>query len=486
MNAMREVTSKNRISYGIGDFYGGGAFFIIGALFLIFLTDIIGLKPILAGTVILVGKVWDAVTDPAMGFISDQTKSRYGRRRIYFLTGILPVALTFILLWVKIPIESETFKFIYYTLLYMLFSTAFTMVMVPYNAMPAEMTKSYGERSKLMGVRMFFSQIGAFMGALIPMGIVKRFEVKAYGYGVMGLAFGIVYGLCFWIVFKGTFESARETQEEKVPLRQCIMVFIRDFRSTFRNKSLRVHIVMFLTVFVAMDIFNALLIYMVRDFYEMEAYYQLFIGAALVFQVASIYMVIKECSKHGNSKTYRRHVVIWLISALVIGLLGKSIPLVVLVACCGLVGVGLCGAVMVPYNMLAFVTDADELISTKRREGIYSGAMTFLRKIAQAIALFGVSLGLEAVGYVGGEKLDHATLQGLQLMFVLVPCIFILGGLVESYKNRLNPKNHKILMEEISRLKSGGLKKDVESHVKIVCEEITGLNYSELWQTKSK
>jgi len=98
------------------------------------------------------------------------------------------------------------------------------------------------------------------------------------------------------------------------------------------------------------------------------------------------------------------------------------------------IGIGLSGAVMVPYNMLAFVTDADELITRKRREGTYSGMMTFVRKIAQAFALFLVGVGIEAFGYKSselGETIVQSTrtVNGIRMMFIIVPGILIAAGI---------------------------------------------------------
>lgn len=98
MEKVNKLPLSSKMLYGIGDIYGGGAFLIIGALFLFFLTDVAGFDPIVAGAIIALGKVWDAVTDPAMGYISDHTRSRYGRRRIYFLIGAIPIMVSFTLL----------------------------------------------------------------------------------------------------------------------------------------------------------------------------------------------------------------------------------------------------------------------------------------------------------------------------------------------------------------------------------------------------
>ncbi len=88
-----------KLAYGCGDIYGGGSFLIVGVLILVFLTDVEGLSGTLAGIIIFIGKAWDAITDPFMGILSDRTRSRHGRRRVYFLYGSIPVLISWIMLW---------------------------------------------------------------------------------------------------------------------------------------------------------------------------------------------------------------------------------------------------------------------------------------------------------------------------------------------------------------------------------------------------
>ena len=92
MEENRPVKLKNLIAYGVGDIFGGGSFLIINMLFLFFLTEVVGMRPLYAGLVFGIGKIWDAISDPLMGYISDNTRSKFGRRRLYFLLGIIPIA----------------------------------------------------------------------------------------------------------------------------------------------------------------------------------------------------------------------------------------------------------------------------------------------------------------------------------------------------------------------------------------------------------
>ena len=87
-----------RLMYGMAEFYGGGAFLIINTFFAVFMTKALGIPAALAGTIPLVGKIWDAITDPIMGNITDRTRSKFGPKRFYILIGGIASAVTFILM----------------------------------------------------------------------------------------------------------------------------------------------------------------------------------------------------------------------------------------------------------------------------------------------------------------------------------------------------------------------------------------------------
>ncbi len=488
MEIKQKLTKKNIFSYAVGDLYGGGAFFIIGALFLVFLTDVAKISPALAGTIILVGKVWDAITDPTMGYITDHTRSKYGRRRLYFLIGIVPIFLSWFLLWSSFGLTNEVSKFIYYLLVYLLFNTVFTLVMVPYNSMPSEMTSIYKERSKLITIRMLFSQGGMLLGAVLPLTIVNFFQTNpSLGYMVMATIFGLLFSIPWIFVFLGTFEKKHDFEDtQKLPMRKVVRKISKDFGSTLKNKSLRIHTAMYITAYVSMDIFNALLIYFIRDYLYQYSNYQLLLGIVVVIQMLSLFVVMKLVNSLGNAMTYRIHATIWMFAVVALFMISPSVPVWAILIIGAFIGFGLSGCVMTPYNMLAFVVDADEMITTKRREGIYAGMMTFLRKIAQAIALFLVGVGLQLVNYQNpvGEVIQvqtPETLMGIRLMFLLGPVVLLILGIISSYRYKISPDNHIVLMSEISRLKNGGSKTDVASNHKEIVESITGIEYDKLW-----
>ena len=119
MKQRNEDSFLSRAGYGFADIYGGGAFVVISTFYTVFLTKAMGMPVAMAGTIPLIGKIWDAVTDPIMGNITDRTKSRFGAKRFYILIGSFISALTFALMWVPFS-GSMHAKYAFYVAMYML------------------------------------------------------------------------------------------------------------------------------------------------------------------------------------------------------------------------------------------------------------------------------------------------------------------------------------------------------------------------------
>ena len=159
---------KEKFFYGLGDLSANIMFAAISFYLLYFFVNVGGLKAELASAVFLIAKFWDAITDYLMGRISDKTKSKWGKRRVYMLFGAIPYGLAFLLLWLA-PFgeNAQAGKMIYYTLAYMLFNTTWTVVYIPYNAITANMTDDYDERTSLNGIRIALANVGIILGAAL-------------------------------------------------------------------------------------------------------------------------------------------------------------------------------------------------------------------------------------------------------------------------------------------------------------------------------
>lgn len=491
----RPVRFKNLILYGLGDIYGGGSFLLIGMLFIFFLTDVVGLSPTLAALVFGIGKVWDAVSDPVMGYISDRTDSRFGRRRIYLLIAIVPIFLSFLLLWIPLGTGSPLLKVLYYSFAYVLFSTVFTMVMVPYAALNAEMTPSYAVRTRLSGARIIFSQLSALLAGTIPTMIINGRSTPGpgglgaleTGYLIMALVFATLYALPWIFVFAGTWELPYEKSkpERRGPPLEELKGIFKGFGTIFVNRSFRIHIAMYIFAYCAMDILMAMMIYYMTYNLGRPELYPIGMGSLLLTQILMLPVYVRISNSRGKGFAYRMGLSIWGVALLAGFFLGPETPLPYFLGLCILIGSGLSAGVMIPWAILPSITDVDEIITGQRRAGIYSGSMTLVRKMAQGlVALPLVGVVLQSIGYVANQPQSPETLLGMKLFFVFGPGLLILAGVVTALRFKITPESHSILSAELKRLREGGKKEGVTEETRGILETLTGISYSELYTAR--
>jgi oligogalacturonide transporter len=485
---------KTKLCYAAGDIYGGGAFMIFSLLFMNFLVLVEGL-PVLATTVIIfIGRLWDAITDPLFGRISDKTRSRFGRRRIFFLIGIIPVYLSFVMLFYSFGIESVTYKIFYFTFAYMFFGTAFAVVMVPYNAILSDMTSDYNERTSYTMVRMIFSGVASLLSAVIPGIIIKAVgstqngPQQIPGYLVMALVFGAVFGISWLIAFLGTKEREDLPKPEKITLKFWL--------SVFQNKAYKNFLGIFLSFQIAVDLVLALFIFYIDIVVLQYKNYELIVGTLLVTSV--ILMVVHSAIARKKGKAFPLYIGIpvWILTTFVFFWLDSSVPVFVLCGLAVLIAVGSSAGNLATWSMLTDIYDIDEIRTGKRREGIYSGMTTFLRKFASGVAVLLMGLGLQALGFDQSEYsvLKASTLDfdpaayaqsgvvsGIRLMFVLIPLLLLSICLIFAIKNKINKRRFDAVLKGIDEFKAcgsiNGLSEQETADVLIA----TGMEKGRLW-----
>ena len=177
--------------FALADFYGGGGQALIGVLYFVFLTNIIGLQPALAGIVTLISEIWDAISDPLMGIIGDNTKTKMGRRRPFILVGGCLLAVAFALIFFPIGGDNEILKFVYCAATYLFYNTVSTMIAVSYSSMSAEISKVSDERDSANVLRLVVSTASAAVCTLLPSIVLDAYRDgkitvtdNAYGNGI--------------------------------------------------------------------------------------------------------------------------------------------------------------------------------------------------------------------------------------------------------------------------------------------------------------
>lgn len=443
-----KIGFKKILLFGSGDMFGGGAQVIVSFFYLVFLTDIVGLTPSLAGVVVLVSRVWDAVSDPVMGIITDKTKTKWGRRKPYFLLGSLLIVISYTLLWTTIPFGTVTVKFIFALATYLFYSTVITMVMVPYSAMSTEVSFDFEERNTVNGVRLFFSQVASLIGAVLPLTIVSLFSDVILGYNAMGLFFGLFFGIPFLLIFIFVKEQRIEAIDSKFN--------IKTFVQPFQVKTFRRLIGLYIGAYITMDVISAIIAYHLRYYYGRPEDITIVLGILLLSVVISLpVIVILGANKLGKGKTFAIGGVIALVGVISMSVLPQDIPAFVIYAIAVITGFGLAPCTVIPWLMFPDATDAGELKFKIRNAGSFSGIMTFTRKLSSAIGIFIVGLFLQLGGYIQPitEKVNgvwkttyftqpESVFIAFKAIIAVVPSILLVFGIILALRYPMTKERH--------------------------------------------
>ncbi|MCX6032506.1 MAG: MFS transporter [Chloroflexi bacterium] len=451
-----------KIGYGLGDIYGGGSLVLVSFYYLIFLTDVIRLNPALAGTVILISKAYDAITDPFEGVLSDRTRTRLGRRRPYLLAGIPLIFLSFFGLFYPTDLSSEGARFAFVMATYLFFSTVVSLVMLNYNALQAEITLDYHERTSLSSIRIGFSTLSSIVAALVPLEIVKSFGDVRQGYIVMGLVFGALFAL----PFIATVAAVRERREfQKPPERLDLAATLL---RPFRVRTFVFALLMYLFAFVAMDAVSSIVVYFMKYYLGRGSEANYVAGTLLVFQVLSLPLYVALSRRTSKRFGFMVGGITWIAVMFVSFLITPASPWLLVYIFAALIGLGTGGIVVMIYAIFPDIPDVDELQSGQRREGIYGALISLSRKLSSALAIFAVANALGLAGYVrpveqvvgGFKKLVDQPQSAefvlvLRLIFAVLPVILVACSVFFASRYPLNGQVHTRLNALLTQRRGG-------------------------------
>lgn len=481
MGENRENSFLAKCSYGFADIYGGGAFVVISTFFTVFLTKALGMSPALAGTIPLIGKVWDAITDPIMGNIVDRTSSRFGAKRFYILIGSFISAITFLLLWTSVGGQSTGGQYAFYVLMYMLFSTGFTIVMVPYNGLLPDMVNDYVKRGSFSGIRTVFSSFGAIIAGLVPTIIIKD-NTNASQYFLVAVIFSIIFFVVILLTFLGTWE--REKEPVNVPLKKSL---VQSF-TVYKSFSFKLFICIFLAGQGAADFVTGLAVYYVDD--VLNAYsggrFTIMMGVLLLAQFTGTILFSIVMSKTSKKFPILVGFPVRILATIAMLFFSyEGAPFTVILVLSFIIGLGMAASSVSIYAILSDMADVDELITSISRPGIVSGMATFIRKIATGLSSTIIGLLLMMIGYdetLASEKMRQAasTQAGITQLYVWAPIILMALTIIFAVIFPMNKKEFDIVKKEIERRKGNESSVATPEEIK-VCEKVTGFKYDQLW-----
>lgn len=449
---MNKLTFREKYSYGIGALGKDLAYAIVATYLMVYFTDVVGLNPAFVGTLFLVARLWDAINDPAMGMIVDNTRSKFGKFRPWIFIGTIVNAIVIVFLFRKPNLEGLPL-YAYFSIMYILWGMTYTIMDIPYWSMIPSLTSSKEEREQISVIPRIFASTAWLIVGTFGLSIISKLgngdTIK--GYSVFAIVISVVFVIATIITCLNVKERVETPKNaEKVSFKQAINI-IR------KNDQLVVFIGIVFAMNLVMQISGTMAIYYFRYVSGKESLFSVYQAFAGIAEISGLVLLPMLTKKIGREDVFKLGSILPIGGFLVLFVAGIFAPQnAVFIAIAGVVlklGSGfLLGSTTI---MLADVVDYGEYKLGTRNESIVFSVQTLLVKGASAVAGWLVGVGLSLVGYVAGTTQTATTILGMKVIMIWIPiaCAIVMYAIYKS-KYKINGKFHDEMLAELEKRKS--------------------------------
>lgn len=430
------------LNYNLPTVGVGFMFFMVALYLMKFSTDVLLISPAAMGIIFGISRIWDAVTDPFAGYLSDRTTLKSGRRRPWMLFSIPFICGFFYMMWNPPEDLTETALVVWMAVAVVGFYTSMTAFTVPHASLGAELSTSYHERTRVFGYRHMIWNSGSLLALVAMHQLITGTDVRLIAFVISLLAMAVVACLIIWMFLKVKERPEFQGRGES-------NAFIA-FGDVIRNKYALLLLIVFFIENLGGAAIGILTPYVAEYVVGRPEKTVIYILLYLIPSVASVPLWLPLSRRIGKKS-------MWIFSMLLTGFgfggmfflqEGSDVLISVLAIICGL-GAG-SGAVVAP-SIQADIIDYDEYLTGKRKEGTYFAAWNFVYKSAAGITLMLTGIVLSMSGFVPNEAQNEDTKLALLILYAIFPLVcYLLGALIFT-RFRLNEAEYQKVRDALDR-----------------------------------
>ena len=460
MENSKQLKGKGKLGYCAGIITESIVYNVYYVHYLFFLTNVANLDPVFAGTISLISVFWDAVTDPVIGYYVDKPGKD---KRKYMLRAIFPLFLTFMGIFIPLGNAGGLVKFIFYTVMTMLFWLFYTIYTIPYYAVVADITEDYDERTSIRGLSSLINTFpiagGAIAPAVLPglfvgmgVSVTAGWELMAAIIGVISLIFGLVAVKSL----RNVNTKAREPEDGETEKGKWSDIFVT-FAQVIKLKPFLTFMFFIFFFLMASSMIQSNLMYTIdycvkgsHDILE-----PVFIGGLVLTMALVIPVATKLAEKLDRKTTCLIFFAISFVGLIVIKIVGlKTIPVFV----CQPVTLGFSsGAFWTLFYTMAYdLVEVDEFKHGKRRESVITGLPQFFQKFGSAVGMWTIGLILKITGYDAQlAEQAPAAVKAIENMSSIIPAVLLGISILALAFYPVTRGRMDILQRELDKKRSG-------------------------------
>ena len=448
---MKKVPLGTTIAYGMPGLGAGYMYLLMSLYVMKFSTDVLLIAPSVMGIIFSISRIWDAISDPIAGYLSDRTTFKFGRRRTWMLLSFVPISFGF--LAVFSPPESMQGQSLdlWMMIAILSFYSAITLFNVPHMALGAELSEDYHERTRLFGVRHIGFTLGSIL-SLVSMSLLISEENNPTG-DVRELASNLAFFAVAVMSLMIFFSVSRLKEDPKFQNRVNKNPF-KAFRDVWVNPHAKILIIVLFIENLGGAVIGVLTLYVTQYIVEAPAWAPIIIFAYMLPSALSVPLWIPLSRRFGKIR-------LWVFSLALTGISFGGIFIIpfldsvtdrLIVMFLGAILGGMasgCGGAIGP-SVKGDVIDYDEYLTGERKEGSYFAALNFVYKSATGIMLLVTGFVLQFSGFIPNQPQTMEVKIALISLYGLVPLVFYsLGSYLLYKKFKFGEKEHAAIKQQI-------------------------------------